>query len=55
MDKYGNAAGPMRNEEMAKYADGLIVFWNGKSSGTKNMIECAKRQGLPISKMLVVI
>lgn len=36
--KYGNRAGPVRNGEMADYADSLIVFWDGKSRGTKNMI-----------------
>jgi hypothetical protein len=47
--KYGKAAGPIRNEEMAKYADGCICFWDGKSAGTKNMIELAgKKYGLRI-------
>ena len=27
---------------MAKYADGLIAFWDGESKGTKNMIQLAK-------------
>lgn len=38
-DMYGKSAGYIRNEEMSKYADGLIAFWDGKSKGTKNMIE----------------
>lgn len=33
--KYGKAAGPMRNEEMAKVADMVIAFPGGK--GTKDM------------------
>ncbi|MDR3049232.1 MAG: DUF2493 domain-containing protein [Elusimicrobiota bacterium] len=37
--KYGRAAGPIRNREMAKIADALIAFWDGKSKGTKNMID----------------
>ena len=36
--KYGKAAGPIRNKEMAKYADSLIAIWDGSSRGTKNMI-----------------
>lgn len=36
--QYGPAAGPIRNVEMAKYADALIAFWDGKSKGTKHMI-----------------
>ena len=44
--KYGKAAGPIRNEEMAKYADFLIAIWDGKSRGTKNMIDLAHRYQL---------
>ncbi len=43
-EKYGKAAGPIRNEEMAKKCDFVICFWDGKSRGTKNMIECAKKE-----------
>ena len=44
-DHYGKAAGPIRNREMAEYADAAIVVWNGSSSGTKNMIqEMTKRE-----------
>jgi len=42
-NKYGLKAGPLRNEEMAKVADYVICFWDGKSKGTKNMIETAKK------------
>lgn len=42
-DDYGWKAGHKRNEEMAKIADACIVFWDGKSGGSKNMIEhCLK-------------
>ena len=47
-DLYGNAAGPIRNEEMAKYADALVAFWDGHSRGTKSMIELGERYGLKI-------
>jgi|Laugrespbdmm15dd_1035085.scaffolds.fasta_scaffold00442_14 hypothetical protein len=47
--KYGKSAGPIRNLEMAKYADELIAFWDGKSSGTKNMIDTATKLGLKIN------
>ena len=43
---HGSAAGPIRNEEMAKNADVLVAFWNDLSPGTKNMIEVAKKYGL---------
>lgn len=41
-DEHGNAAGPIRNSEMAQYADQLIALWDGKSSGTRDMIEKAR-------------
>ena len=52
-DKYGKAAGPIRNEQMAKYASEadrgiLIAFPIGESRGTRNMIEIAKRYGLEV-------
>ena len=47
-NKYGKAAGPKRNEQMANYADALIAFWDGKSRGTKNMIDFAEQLGLDL-------
>lgn len=47
-DKYGVAAGHIRNKEMAENADALIAFWDGKSKGTKNMIDVFKRKRLPM-------
>lgn len=47
-DKYGKSAGYKRNAQMAEYADGLIAFWDGKSRGTKHMIDLAKRSGLKV-------
>jgi len=42
------AAGPIRNREMAAYADALIAVWNGASRGTANMIEEATKRGLKV-------
>lgn len=38
-DKFGKSAGYKRNTQMAEYSDGLIAIWDGKSSGTKHMID----------------
>lgn len=46
--KYGNAAGPIRNRLMADNAEALIAIWDGKSRGTKNMIEEAKKRNLKV-------
>lgn len=51
-DKYGKAAGHIRNKQMAEYGTHLIAFWDGKSKGTKNMIENADRLGL--SKLIII-
>jgi len=45
-EKNGRAAGPIRNRKMAENADALIALWDGKSRGTKNMIETANKLGL---------
>ena len=50
--KYGRGAGPKRNVQMAEYSDALIAFWDSKSSGTKNMIETAKKRGLAVKVVL---
>lgn len=46
--KYGRSAGPKRNLEMAKIADYVICFWDGKSKGTHSMIEYAKKLNKPL-------
>ncbi len=47
-DRYGKAAGMVRNAEMARYGSHLIAFWDGQSPGTRNMIETAEGFGLPV-------
>lgn len=44
--EYGKSAGPMRNREMAEYADMLIAFWDGESRGTADMINAARQAGI---------
>ena len=44
-DKYGKSAGFRRNEEMAKEADALVAFWDGKSKGTGHMIQTMLKLG----------
>lgn len=45
-DMYWKRAGMVRNREMAEYADAAIIFWDGKSKGTKNMIYWADKLNL---------
>lgn len=45
-DKYGRSAGYIRNSEMVESSEALIAFWDGKSKGTKHMIDLALKKGL---------
>lgn len=55
-NEYGKAAGPIRNVQMAEYADALIAIWDGCSSGTRHMIKAAEKNDLKIfvTKEMVV-
>lgn len=44
--KHGKAAGPIRNGEMAAYAEALIAVWDGESRGTGDMLSQAHEAGL---------
>ena len=41
--KYGRAAPLKRNLEIIDYADMVIAFWDGKSKGTKYVIDMCKK------------
>jgi len=47
-DTHGKGAGFIRNAAMAAYADVLVAFWDGKSRGTKHMIDTALKGGLDV-------
>lgn len=46
--EFGNAAGPIRNSDMALYAEALLALWDGQSKGTKDMIKKAMSRKLKI-------
>lgn len=41
--RFGKAAGPIRNQKMAELCDVVICFWDGKSKGTASLIRYAKK------------
>lgn len=47
-DLYGGLAGIIRNGEMARSAEALLLIWDGKSRGSKNMLNQAENMGLKI-------
>lgn len=52
-NNYGTAAGPIRNGQMAAYADALIAFWDGRSAGTRDMIRKAEEKGIKVQVQLI--
>ena len=49
-DLYGKGAGYIRNTEMAKHATDLVTFYDGRSKGTRHMVEAAiKRSIVPVT------
>ena len=47
-DLHGKSAGYKRNRQMAQFCDVVMVFWDGKSRGTKHMIDISKELNRPI-------
>ena len=47
--RYGRGAPIVRNKQIVDYADEVIAFWDGKSRGTKSVIDYCKKQGKKIT------
>jgi hypothetical protein len=47
-DRYGKSAGYRRNQEMAERASACVVFWDGKSRGSKHMIDICEERDIPL-------
>ena len=52
-NQHGKLAGYRRNVLMAENADAAIVFWDGKSRGSKHMIDISKERGLPCRVIMI--
>lgn len=46
-EKEFKRAGVLRNIKMGDYADALVAIWDGKSKGTKHMIDYMESLGKP--------
>jgi hypothetical protein len=46
-DKYGKSAGFIRNQYIVDACDIVLAFWDGKSHGTANTIEKARKAKKP--------
>lgn len=47
-NRYGKAAPLKRNLKIIEYADLVIAFWDGKSKGTKYVIDNCKKQNIKL-------
>ena len=45
---YSRSCFQIRNEWMVNHSAKVIAVYNGQSSGTKNTIDYAHRQGIPV-------
>ena len=53
-DKYGRYDAPkIRNEKMAKYADELLLIWDGKSGGSYHMKQCMIYLKKPVHQIVI--
>lgn len=43
----GKSAGPIRNNQMADICSHAIIFWDGSSRGSKNMIDICIQRNIP--------
>lgn len=50
--RFGKVAPLKRNLEIIAYADLVLAFWDGKSHGTKYVIDNCKKRGIPIKVYL---
>lgn len=46
--KFGKGAPLKRNLQIIEYADIVIAFWNGKSHGTKHVIDNCQTANIPV-------
>ena len=52
-DRHGKAAGPLRNAEMAKYADAALILRYPESKGSLSMAREARAAGIPMIEIEV--
>jgi hypothetical protein len=47
-ERLGKAAGFLRNEQMARYAEALVAVWDQKSNGSRHMVHRATELELAV-------
>lgn len=51
--RYNRGAPLKRNEQIIDYADEVIVFWDGKSKGSKFVIDLCKKKNKKVTVYLL--
>ena len=49
----GKRAGHLRNEQMARAGDALVLIWDGKSKGSASMLKFAKKYKLLVQEVII--
>lgn len=52
-DTHGKSAGPIRNREMARHAEAVILIWDGTSRGSADMLRVAGEAGLVVYEKIL--
>jgi hypothetical protein len=52
-DLYKAGAGPIRNMQMADYADALLLIWDGSSKGSANMKTTMQKLNKPVFEVII--
>ena len=52
-NRYGRGAPLKRNITIIEYADMVLAFWDGKSKGTKFVIDACGERGIPVTVHLI--
>lgn len=53
-EKYGRSAPIKRNLLIIDYADYVLAFWDGKSHGTKYVIDNCKKKNKPVRVLIEI-
>lgn len=51
--RLGTKAGPVRNAQMAREADALLLIWDGRSRGSASMLREARTRLLEVREVIV--
>ena len=46
--RFGRGAPLLRNITIIENADRILAFWDGKSKGTKFVIDCCEKRNIPV-------